>query len=269
METLAEALGLATPFAYAASVYGAFAWLENDATENAKSALAGAMRLREFDGNQVGLAIVEVFDLLYTRPLLGLRALFRSILFTVVVTAVYSYEHLPQTFSKAVFGSDDPTDLHNPYRAFLVGMLLTNAVTDHVSLFAIRKWLAGWGASPVLGMLFGAFIGLFIVGVGFALRAMLTEALSGFAMLDFDVFKGYLNVSYYGILPGALVFVWLPLFAFGILAIRAVAPLSWVVTRVQWASKSANEHPLRAVGCVAAGTVFVAAAGWQIASKIW
>jgi len=66
---------------------------------------------------------------------------------------------------------------------------------------------------------------------------------------------------------GLFVFVWLPLFALGIVLIRMAAPLSWVVARTQWFLKDGKEHPLKAVGYVAAVIVFVSTAGWQIIFK--
>jgi hypothetical protein len=56
--------------------------------------------------------------------------------------------------------------------------------------------------------------------------------------------------------PAVVVFVWLPLFALGILAVRALGPLSWIVAKAQWALKEGDKHPLKAIGCVAAVTVF-------------
>jgi len=53
------------------------------------------------------------------------------------------------------------------------------------------------------------------------------------------------------------VFVWLPLFALGILIARLLTPLSWVVGRTQWFLKEGKEHPLKAIGYVAAVVVFL------------
>jgi len=41
MEKLLEHLGYATPFIYAAAAYGLFAWLDKEASDDAKAALAG------------------------------------------------------------------------------------------------------------------------------------------------------------------------------------------------------------------------------------
>jgi hypothetical protein len=57
--------------------------------------------------------------------------------------------------------------------------------------------------------------------------------------------------------PALAVFTWLPLFAFGILIARSLTPLSWIVGRTQWFLKEGKEHPLKAIGYVAAVVVFL------------
>jgi len=57
--------------------------------------------------------------------------------------------------------------------------------------------------------------------------------------------------------PALAVFVWLPLFALGIVVARLLTPLSWIVLRTQWFLKEGKEHPLKAIGYVAAVIVFI------------
>jgi hypothetical protein len=57
--------------------------------------------------------------------------------------------------------------------------------------------------------------------------------------------------------PAIAVFVWLPLFALGILTARLLTPLSWVVGGTQWILEGGKEHPLEAIGYVAAVVVFL------------
>jgi len=66
--------------------------------------------------------------------------------------------------------------------------------------------------------------------------------------------------------PALAVFAWLPLFALGILAIRVLPLLSRIVEKTQWALKEGDQHPLRAIGFVAAVAVFAVAAGMQTMS---
>jgi hypothetical protein len=64
-------------------------------------------------------------------------------------------------------------------------------------------------------------------------------------------------------LPAMAVFVWLPLFALGILIARLLTPLSWIVGRTQWFLKEGKEHPLKAIGYVAAVVVFLGTVAGQ------
>ena len=59
--------------------------------------------------------------------------------------------------------------------------------------------------------------------------------------------------------PALAVFIWLPLFALGILIARLLTPLSLIVGRTQWFLKDGEEHPLKAIGYVAAVVVFLCA----------
>jgi hypothetical protein len=67
------------------------------------------------------------------------------------------------------------------------------------------------------------------------------------------MFRAYMVFSW----PALAVFIWLPLFALGILIARLLTPLSWIVGRTQWFLKEGKEHPLKAIGYVAAVVVFL------------
>ena len=90
MKELLEHFGFAMPFVYAAAAYGVFVWLDNETSDQAKAALASTMRLKDYDGKRIASALVEVFDRLYTVPLLHWRAMSRSALFTIIITAVFA-----------------------------------------------------------------------------------------------------------------------------------------------------------------------------------
>ena len=69
-------------------------------------------------------------------------------------------------------------------------------------------------------------------------------------------------------LPAMAVFLWLALFAFGILVVRVPAGLSWAVGKAQWVLKDGTEHGLKAVGYVAAIIVFAIAVALQTIFKV-
>jgi hypothetical protein len=85
-------LGFATPFIYVAGTYGFFHYLDKKASAQAKKAISGWFKPLEYDRATVAAAILELFDRLYTRPLLGWRAVLRSAVFTTIVATIVMYE---------------------------------------------------------------------------------------------------------------------------------------------------------------------------------
>ena len=123
-------------------------------------------------------------------------------------------------------------------------------------MIAIRQFLVGSGTHPVLHLILGTWTGVAIVIAANVLRLMLLYVFL-WIVPGLDRVPGLDSV----ILPLALaalaVFVWLPLVALGILTARFLTPLSWVVGRTQWFLKEGMEHPLKAIGYVAAVVVFL------------
>ena len=91
MAELLKLLGFTTPLIYAAAAYGFFLFLDENASDEAKDLLAQTMRLKDYKKEQIASALVEVFDRIYTYPLLRWRAFGRSLLFTTVARqSIYS-----------------------------------------------------------------------------------------------------------------------------------------------------------------------------------
>jgi len=248
---LLDHLGYATPLLYASASYGLFHWLDETLSNEAKAALARTMNLKSYGKEQVASALVEVFDRIYTSPLLSWRAFFRSWLFTSVVTLIYVFEFLDLHWG------------HGGVREWSL-IFLFNVLTDYFCLFVIRASLSRSSTTPVIGLLVGTLSAVAIVELGNALRDV--------ALTIFHIGLHYwlkhftlglsLELNYY-MWPALAVFAWLPLFALGILAIRVLPLLSWIVEKAQWAVKEGDLHPLRAIGFVAAVAVFAVAAGLQ------
>jgi hypothetical protein len=286
LKSVAEHFGFLKPFVYAAGIYKLFSWFDQDASDGAKGALAKTMTLRDYDKKQVADALVEVFDRLYSYPLFSFRAFFRSMLFTVVITAIYAFEFLPAMdylrlllskipvlsgFVIAPTGFVESSLLPAlQWGAILYGMIFsTNVLTDYLSLFVIRPWLARCGVAPVFALITAALFGFIIVNTGAMLRAgvligYILYLAAGQSDSAAAIASDWLYRSWWLMLPTVIpalaVFAWLPLFAVGILAIRALTPLSWLVEKTRWALKDGEEHPLKAIGYVAALIVFIVAA---------
>ena len=250
LEKVSEHFGYAVPLMYAAAAYGLFHWLDENASDEAKAALARTMRLKDYKNEQVASALVEVFDRIYTYPLLRWRAFFRSCLFTTVVSAIYLFE---------IYGW--PTFAGITFFLLLVLVmphyLLFNVLSDYLSLFVIRRLLIGSGTKPVKGLVLGAVSGTAIVLGANMLRTVVDIIVSPSAPLSMAYLMGLFPYELFYAWPAFAVFAWLPLFALGILMARLLTPLSWMVGRTQWFLKEGKEHPLKAIGYVAAVVVFL------------
>ncbi|MEZ2142645.1 hypothetical protein AAE026_10075 [Bradyrhizobium sp. DN5] len=236
---------------YASLAYGLFHWLDENASDEAKAALARTMRFKDYKNEQVASALVEVFDRIYTYPLLSWRAFFRSFLFTTVVFAIYLFEFVSLP----------------PVSRYLVAVeffnLLFNVFSDYLSLFVIRPLLTRSGTKPVVGLALGTVSGAAIVLGANTLRTLFIPLYQ--LHFDFSHWAFMLRLFFHSLFsfaleyawPAMAVFVWLPLFALGILIVRLLTPLTWIVGRTQWFLKEGKEHPLKAIGYVAAVVVFV------------
>jgi hypothetical protein len=283
MDKFLEHVGYGTPLVYAAAAYWLFSWLDANTSNEAKAALASTMRLKELRSKDVAASLIEIFDRIYTYPLLRWSAFFRSVLFTLIVTAVFVFEVRNSETIRRMTSSNELLFLAKIYALTSV----TNALSDYLSLFMVRPWLAMCGNRPAFALLSGTVLAVIVVCLGTILRGqpsmdlLLEDHLNGVlrdAKQSSDdveevkrvvlaasqgLLEGFFTFLAASALPALAVFAWLPLFALGILAIRAIAPLSWLVAKAQWALNEGDKHPLKAVGCVAAVIVFAIAAVLQ------
>jgi hypothetical protein len=239
-----------TSVGYGALAYGFFHWLDENASNEAKAALARTMRFKDYKSEQVASALVEVFDRIYTYPLLSWRAFFRSLLFTTVVSTIFLFE----------------TGRLRGDASFLVVALLFNVFSDYLSLFVIRPVLTQSGTTPVINLALGTVSGAAIVITANLLRFFAIwfqfcngkySALCVGEPIDVSaaLSHGFADPAFAW--PALAVFAWLPLFALGILLARLLTPFSFIVGKTQWFLKEGKEHPLKAIGYVAAVVVFL------------
>lgn len=269
MEELLKLLGFTTPLIYATAAYGFFHCLDDNASDEAMAALARTMSFKDYKREQIASALVEVFDRIYTHPLLRWRAFFRSLLLTTVVSAIFMFEVRPPGIG---FKESTPGNWliwHWKWLATIVDfapLMLFNVLSDYLSLFVIRPSLARSGTKPVTSLVLGAVSGFAIVLAFNLLRSFFLYVLFPFSEPDDPAMRDALWYAHWHFtwsfavqfaFPALAVFAWLPLFALGILIARLLTPLSWIVGRTQWFLKEGKEHPLKAIGWVAAVVVFV------------
>jgi hypothetical protein len=253
---LLEHLGYGTSFIYAAAAFGLFYWLDENASDEAKTALASTMRLNRFNDEEIASALVETFDRLYSYPLFRWRAFLRTLTFTLIITIftvieLFGIGQVRQTFANSGYSASIPAALL---------ALVINVLFDYLALFVVRDWLTWCRFAPVFSLSIGTILAISIVILGMFARGLILFA-SGY--LENDT----LTLILFGALslPAFAVFGWLPIFAIGIAVIRMISPLSWMIGRTQWFLKDGKEHPLKAIGYVAAMVVFVGAVSWQAA----
>jgi len=279
MDELLKLLGFGTPFVYAAATYALFHWLDANASDEGKAAISHLLEMKDHDSKQVSAAFVEVFDRVYSNPLLSKRAVLRSSVITLVMGGVFMYESawfrdLLQFFLKGWISGP----VFWPILSITLVSLIVNILSDYASLFLIRAWLTRAVGRPVATLVIAALIGTFIIAITFALRFALAGVLQmNLGSLSRNVlataedlsphmlWEAYLPALLF--FPGIVVFAWLPLFAAGILLLRMIKPLLVAVRKAQWFFKDGKDHPLEAIGLVASVIVFGLAVVWQICFK--
>jgi hypothetical protein len=218
--------------------------------------------LKQYDRKQIASALVEVFDRIYSYPLFSLRSVVRSFLFSFIVTLIYVYEFQPSAFEavrQIPSSKFDDLDKIDAYGALY--MLFFNAATDYVALFVIRATLVRLGRRPLFALASCIGAAILLISIGMVIRF---EIIGYIIFGGWAKFKGvlsetadaWLKSDVYSGIPAIAVFVWLPLFAAGILFARATTPLTWLTGKAQWLLKDGREHPLKAVGYVASAMVF-------------
>jgi len=134
---------------FAAGIYSIFHYLDAVSSLKAKRAISDWFKAK-YDSSVIANALVEVFDRLYTRPLLGWRALLRSALFTTVITGLVVL----------VFWSRIKIESELP---FVFSLYLSNVISDYISLYLVRLWLGFTGHKPFVALLAGAIVGAAVV----------------------------------------------------------------------------------------------------------
>jgi hypothetical protein len=253
-------LGLSTPFIYAGATYSVFLYLDNKASDDAKGIVAGWLKPLDFKEVNVASATVELFDRLYTQPLLGWRAFMRSAVFSIVIFFLAMYEFgLVDDF----FGSFPPIEYRGEGSSIVMVALVANIVSDYLSLFVIRAWLNVADRRPVVSLFGAAAIGALVVVFIFIVR---DNILAWITFGSFEMSLETLKISNltsrhnFSMWAAVAVHFWLLLFALGILVLRLLSPLLWAAGKVQWFIKQGQFHPVEAVGYVAAALVFVTTA---------
>jgi hypothetical protein len=260
-------LGFTTPFVYAAATYGVFRYLDRRASGAAKAAVSGWLQSAPTNTDDLGNALLEMFNRIYTSRLLSVRAFGRSAFFTFLISAVLIYEMSPTEsvllelrFSQYV----------------IVTTLVANILSDYVSLFVVKSTLAHGKRTPVIALVRGVTAGMGVV-VGFAIIQNMVVAAVEMSSVDYvstsrrfiDETFSQLMATFYGpvwlalFLASLVVHLWLPLFLLAAWALRGTEYLKLAIGWTQWFIRQGRHHPFEAIGYVASAIVFVSTAAIQ------
>lgn len=259
IQHLLRLMELGRPFYYAAAVFFLFRYLDKKASWKANKAASQWIRSNDYTAADAKGVLVELFDRLYTSPLWSFRAIARSITLSAIFTILTVNLLYPHTFYFALWCACGMT-------LQFAMQVVTNAVVDYLSLHAIRRWLQ-IGVAPIVAMFIGPLMGLIAI---LALYTIVDVARFSIETRSFHLryfYEGLMwwihLIANYGItskksiLVGAMVIhLWLPLLAIGVIGVRALNFLRTWSAAIQWFLKAGNQHPLQAIGYVAAFSTF-------------
>jgi hypothetical protein len=148
--------------------------------------------------------------------------------------------------------------------------------SDYVSLFVVKAYLKKATNHPLLVLLISMLSGTFIITCMYILMISVLAAVVAWGQLSIWQFPELLlkaipatfTPKFLWIMtPGLIVHVWLLLFAVAALGVRLLNPIIHAVRWAQWFLTEGNQHPLRAIGLVAAVLAFaVMAIGTKLAA---
>jgi hypothetical protein len=188
------AIGLGTPFYFAAATYGFFFWLDRNASAQANRAISGWLKGQPHTRIHVSSAIIAAFDRVYTWPLLRKRAFIRSVTFSTfawIVWTTYIGVHINSNPKISEIIKEIYQKLSLYVIIFEICMTFPIVIiSDYLSLFIVRKFLSF--RYPSLSLLFSAISGyvtIFIVGAA-------VRGLQGFMYYLFNALIGNRRRAY-------------------------------------------------------------------------
>jgi hypothetical protein len=271
---------IGAPAALAGATYALFHFLDKTASGVAKETITGWIRGDRYNRFDLQSAMLLVFDKLYCLPF-GVRTIIRSATLTTLAFL------LTQIYWMWIHNSLVATTWGEPRTTFEIAFWLSNIISDLISLFFVRLWfrktserigitmsLLGCIIPSLIGIVacyYAAFVAASVLGYQLEIfdYISVTGPSGGGSMMLGDLgdeteseflLKFFLDDNLAWImLSSLLMFIWLPLCFFGYLGLRFLNIFLYFIDLTQWFIKRGNQHPLRAIGVVASGLVFVIA----------
>jgi hypothetical protein len=253
---------------YLGATFGFFHWLDKKASGPAKTAISQWLKSKQYSTQAMGEAILEFFDRVYTALLLSWRSFRRSALITICATIVVVYElSPPHGYRLTRFLLEG---LEGDWLLLLL-FLVTNIISDYIALFIVRHFLSVGQQRPIWAAIVGAIAGIATVILLWILREMIISSGTFFPirvgfggtsepdLLDimhgpiglWDLLSDYPEWLSFS-LPALAVHIWLPFFVLCLGIFKLLNMARVAVGWTQWFIKQGRDHPLDAVGYVAA-----------------
>jgi hypothetical protein len=174
-----DLLGLGVPFYLGAATYGVFAWLDNNASDEATKVITYWLHGRSQDKPDLGNLIISVFDRIYTLPLLSFRAFRRSAAISSIIWLLFAFVPTIILLSKSY-----PSPLIMIHFMWVsqffifdrIANLAILVVVDYISLFFVRLFLGYGRQHPTGASLLSSLIGLIVVIIGYFVFTIIVAA---------------------------------------------------------------------------------------------
>jgi hypothetical protein len=157
--------------------------------------------------------------------------------------------------------------------------IITNIISDYISLFVVRRWLSVAGEKPMFALLTSWVLAAVIIFMLYWVRDFVmtggTIYFDGFGPNSFrdvlilitgafsyslELWGGYVTSHDYDVnilfVPAIAIHFWLPLFALCVWIVQGTNYLGFAAAKMQWFLKRGQQRPLEAIGFVAAAVVF-------------
>jgi hypothetical protein len=258
-------LGFTTPFIYALSTYRIFIHFDKrGVSAKAKRAISDWLQPHKYDRAAVGDAILEIFNFIYSNHLFSLTALKRSACITIVVSFIFYFE---------MNGFGDFTTKYLLFWSYIriiaeefIPPLLTNIMSDYIALFVVKRYIILGKTNTIKALLLGPLAGMLIVIIFLIIRFLIIVLWAAFLEPTSDHlarFHTYITSDWATIytldrpfsLAALIVHLWLPFFGVCVAVLKILNYFRIAVGSVQLFLSRGSEHPLEAIGYVAATIV--------------
>jgi hypothetical protein len=268
-------LFVATTLAYL--TYKLFDWFDRkEASTPRKRAISAWLKGEPYKQLDLKSAVLGAFDRLYGSPLLSITGFFRaSFVLFIIYGGFQCVRLLASEEARNHFANLAASSLAVLVLSYL-SYFIVFITSDYISLVIVRHCFLTCFEKPLISLSVNFILGTAIIIVSSMVLWLVTYGVDviyqtsdyhNMAVLQFlghELILIFYHPEYFtGVMPAFLAHVWL-LLLFGAVGVRLIFWFFHAVAGVQWLIKRGDEHPITAIGMVAAVLVFAVAFAWQL-----